>query len=262
MRAEDVNILLVGRKNRFNSVDEIRKTGLSDATLEKLADADAFRSINHDRRQALWEVSTKEKPLAIYRDQSLTEFVEEGISLPEMSTSEHVVHDYAATSLSLKGHPVSFVREQLNQLHVLTASGLNTAKEGENVKVAGLILVRQRPGTANGICFITLEDETGTANIVVFPNLFNQYRKEIIQSRLLMVEGKLQREGEVIHVIVKRCFNFSKLLQRLIPDKTADSSLNTRARSDETSSRGPDTRDKSQTGVVQENIFPEGRNFR
>lgn len=262
MRMEDVNVLLAGRNNRFNSIDEVRKTGLSDATLEKLADADAFRSINHDRRQALWEVSTKEKPLAIYRDQPLTEFVEEEISLPEMSTSEHVVHDYAATSLSLKGHPVSFVREQLNQLHVLTASGLSTAKEGETVKVAGLILVRQRPGTANGICFITLEDETGTANLVVFPNLFNQYRKEIIQSRLLMVEGKLQREGEVIHVIVKRCFNFSKLLQRLIPDKIEDPSLNTRARSDETSSRGPDTRDKSQTRLVQESIFPEGRNFR
>lgn len=157
---------------------------------------------------------------------------------------------------------MSFVREQLSQLHVLTAVGLSTAKEGENVKVAGLILVRQRPGTANGICFITLEDETGTANLVVFPNLFNQYRIEIIQSRLLMVEGKLQREGEVIHVIVKRCFNFSKLLQSLIPDKTEDSSLNTRARSDETSSRGPDTRDKPQPRLIQESIFPEGRNFR
>lgn len=262
MRLEDIDVLLAGRKGRFNSIDEVRKTGLSDATLEKLADADAFRSINHDRRQALWEVSTKEKPLAIYRDQPLTEFVEEDISLPEMSTSEHVVHDYAATSLSLKGHPVSFVREQLNQLHVLTASGLAKAKEGENVKVAGLILVRQRPGTANGICFVTLEDETATANLVVFPNLFNQYRKEIIQSRLLMVEGKLQREGEVIHVIVKRCFNLSKLLQRLIPDRTNDTSLNTRARSDETSSRGPDTRDKSQPRLIQEKIFPEGRNFR
>ena len=84
------------------------------------------------------------------------------------------------------------------------------------VKVAGLVLVRQRPGTASGICFITIEDETGFANLVIFQKLFDKYRKEILQSKLLMVEGKLQREGEVIHVIVKRCYNFSKLLRQLL----------------------------------------------
>ena len=141
------------------------------------------------------------------------------MTLPEMFLSEHVAHDYAATSLSLKAHPVSFIREQLDLLHILSTSGLEKAKAGDIVKVAGLILVRQRPGTASGICFITIEDETGCANLVVFQKLFDQYRNEILQSKLLMVEGKLQREGEVIHVIVKRCFNLSKLLRQLVDGK-------------------------------------------
>ena len=175
-----------------------------------------------------------------------------------MTLSEHVVHDYATTSLSLKAHPVSFVREQLNNFQILSASSLENAKAGDRVKVAGLVLVRQRPGTASGICFITLEDETGTANLVVFQKLFDKYRKEIIQSRLLMVEGKLQREKEVIHVIVERCFNFSKLLQHLTATQKEDLSLKPLSRSDETSS--PFLKKKEQ--ITQGNIFPEGRNFR
>ena len=106
-----------------------------------------------------------------------------------------------------------FIREQLDGLHICSAAALANGKDGDYVKVAGLILVRQRPGTASGICFITIEDETGTANLVVFQKLFDKYRKEIIQSRLLMVEGQLQIEGEVVHVIVKKCYNFSRLLR-------------------------------------------------
>ena len=90
------------------------------------------------------------------------------------------------------------------------------------VKVAGLVLVRQRPGTAGGICFMTIEDETGFANLVIFESLFEKFRKEILQSRLIMVEGKLQIEGEVIHVIVKRCYDFSKLLRHLTPSQNED----------------------------------------
>jgi error-prone DNA polymerase len=226
-----------------------------------LADADAFRSIGHDRRNALWEVTAKDhQPQSLFSATSVDS--EEKITLPEMNLSEHVVHDYAATSLSLKAHPVSFVREQLTNLNVVSASSLETAKDGDRVKVAGLVLVRQRPGTASGICFITIEDETGTANLVVFQKLFDQYRKEIIQSRLLMVEGKLQREGEVIHVIVKRCYNFSRLLQQLTIAQKEEVSLKTLSRSDETSSRGADTRDKTQSKIQQGEIFHEGRNFR
>src|SRR5690606_12387592 len=135
-------------------------------------------------------------------------------------------------------------------------------RDGDIVKVSGLILVRQRPGTASGICFITLEDETGITNLVVFRQLFDKYRKEIIQSRLLMVEGKLEREGEVIHVIARRCFNISRLLQQLAPLETNEYTLGNRSKADETTSKGPDTRDKSSRGSFQTTILHEGRNFR
>ncbi|HEV8513171.1 MAG TPA: error-prone DNA polymerase [Cyclobacteriaceae bacterium] len=262
LREDDIEHLIQARGNGYHSIHELREAGITDAVLGKLADSDAFRSIGYDRRKALWEASTQDHQLkALFSDQAKN-VGEENISLPEMAMSEHVVHDYASISLSLKAHPVSFIREQLVQLRCLTARSLKEAKNGDRVKVAGLILVRQRPGTASGICFITLEDESGTMNLVVWRDLFDQYRKEIIQSRLLMVEGKLQIEGEVIHVIVKRCFNVSKLLQNLIPYGTGYPTLDTRMRSDETTSRGPDTRDRSQMKIFEESVFHEGRNFR
>jgi error-prone DNA polymerase len=261
LRQEDMVLLVKGRTEGYTSIHALRQTGLSDATLEKLADADAFRSIGDDRRKALWAVSTKDRPLAIYSGEPNGE-AEEKITLPEMTLSEHVVHDYAATSLSLKAHPVSFIRKQLDQFRILSAAALENAKDGDQVKVAGLILVRQRPGTASGICFITIEDETGTANLVVFQKLFDQYRKEIIQSRLLMVEGQLQKEGEVIHVIVKRCYNFSKLLTQLTSARQEDLSLTPRSRSDETTSPFLSDKKSQESELVQGKIFPEGRNFR
>src|SRR6185503_17084040 len=108
---------------------------------------------------------------------------------------------------------------------VISTKELHTRNNGGLVKVAGLVLVRQRPGTASGICFISIEDETGSANLVVFENLFEKYRKEIIQSQLLMVEGKLQVEGEVIHVIVSYCHNLSRLLGDLTTSQEESSSF-------------------------------------
>ena len=136
------------------------------------------------------------------------------------------------------------------------------AKDGDLVKVAGLILVRQRPGTASGICFITIEDETGCANLVVFQNLFDKYRKEILQSKLMMVEGKLQREGEVIHVIVKRCYNFSRLLRQLITFKEEDLSLAPLSRADERTAPATPKNNTQERGILASKIFPEARNFR
>ena len=184
------------------------------------------------------------------------------ISLPVMSASEHVVHDYAATSLSLKAHPVSFVREKLQQLHILSTKDLATAKDGELVKVAGLVLVRQRPGTAGGICFMTIEDETGYANLVIFQNLFEKFRKPILQSRLIMVEGKLQVEGEVIHVIVRTCYDFSKLLRQLTPSNNEKLPVLTLARPDEKSIPAVQNKKAQLRENAQEKIFPEARNFK
>ena len=259
IREEDMKLLIKEKRSGYNSIHELRETGLSEVALEKLADADAFRSIGHDRRQALWEVSAKDRPHTIFPGGKET--AEEKITLPEMGLSEHVVQDYAATSLSLKAHPVSFVRDELDRLNVLSASALEKAKDGDKVKVAGLILVRQRPGTASGICFITLEDETGTMNLVVFQKLFDKYRKEIIQSRLLMVEGQLQKEGEVVHVIVRRCYNVSGLLKKLTSSRE-DISLSPMSRSDETSSPFMAEKKAQDQEVVQGKIFGEGRNFK
>jgi error-prone DNA polymerase len=246
LREEDMNVLVAGRKSMYKSINELRDIDVPGTALEKLADADAFRSIGLDRRQALWEVSTNDRPVALFTGQPSADANEEGISLPQMSDSEHVVHDYATTSLSLKAHPVSFVREKLQQLHISSAGDLSKGKDGDLVKVAGLVLVRQRPGTASGICFITMEDETGCANVVVFENIFDKYRKEILQAKLLMVQGKLQIEGEVIHVIVESCHNLSKLLRHLVT-----------GRHDEKPSLPVGS-----TANAREISFPGARNFR
>jgi error-prone DNA polymerase len=125
------------------------------------------------------------------------------------------------------------------------------------------VLVRQRPGTANGICFITIEDEKGTANLVIFKKLFDHYRKDILQSKLLMVEGKLQREGEVTHVVVKRCFNLSGLLQKLTESESSNPGLLTLSRADEKVDENYATKDNRVKGImVQGDIFHGGRNFR
>lgn len=263
LREEDMNALVKQRTPNFTSIHQLREAGISDAALERLADADAFRSMGYDRRKALWETTTKDyQAKGMFNGESNTDPAEESISLPRMTLSEHVAYDYATTSLSLKAHPVSFVRQDLERFHVLSAKQLETAREGSLVKVAGLILVRQRPGTASGICFITLEDETGTSNLVVFAKLFDKYRKEIIQSRLLMVEGTLQREGEVIHVIVKRCFNYSKLLRKLVTSPEDDLLQSKLSRADETTALVNVSQYAKDKEIVQGKIFPDGRNFR
>jgi error-prone DNA polymerase len=263
LKEEDMQVLVTGRKDGYTNIHHLLDAGVSLAALEKLADADAFRSLGMDRRQALWEVAAlSDRPVALFDGQPSESSMESQIALPLITQGEHVVQDYAATALSLKAHPVSFVREKLRLLHVLSTEEIKDTKDGQLLKVAGLVLVRQRPGTAAGICFITVEDETGCSNLVVFQNLFEKYRKEILQSRLLMVEGTLQREGEVVHIIVKRCFNLTKLLRDLTAD-TDDLPVLGLPQADErsapypTGNKPPQVRDKAQDAV-----FPSGRNFK
>ncbi len=235
---------------RYHSIAELKDLGLSLRTLEKLADADAFRSMGLDRRSALWEVTAlNDHPEALFAGQPGESHYEVGIALPLMSDGEQVIQDYAALSLSLKAHPVSFVRDTLVGLHVRSCSELQTLKDGDIVRLSGLVLVRQRPGTASGVVFITIEDETGFANVVVFKKLFDQYRSAILQSRLLMVEGKIQKEGEVIHVIARRFENYNRLLIAL---KSAHGELS--------AAGAPDREEKK--AVQQARIFPDARNFK
>jgi len=262
LREEDMLLLITRRTKKFMHVDALRDAGISQSALEKLADADAFNSLGLDRREALWEISTgNDRHVSLFAGHVVADSKEEEVSLPKMKISEHVLQDYAATSLSLKAHPVSFVREKLSLLHILPTKELTARQDGDLVKVAGLVLVRQRPGTAGGICFITIEDETGCANLVVFDSLFDQFRKEILQSRLLMVEGKLQVEGEVIHVIVKRCFDLTKLLRHLAAVNNENMPVLTLARGDETSIPAHAQKIPTRENGEQD-IFYKGRNFK
>jgi error-prone DNA polymerase len=263
LREDDIVILVSSRGNGYQNIPALRNAGVSQAALERLAEADAFCSLSLDRRQALWEVSAlNDRPIALFEGQLSESVTETQISLPLMTTAEHVVQDYATTSLSIKAHPVSFVREKLQLLRILSSKELKDVKDGTLVKVAGLVLVRQRPGTAGGVCFITIEDETGFSNLVVFQKLFETYRKEILGAKLLMVEGKLQREGEVIHVIVKRCFDLSKLLRGLTVIENDNQPVLTLSRADQKTPFPAENKRSQVREVLEKEVFPKARNFK
>lgn len=264
LREEEMQLLVAARKQPFSNIHSLRDAGVSEAALERLADADAFRSIGLDRRQALWEVAAlSDRPAGLFTGQPSATATEPEAQLPFMTSSEHVIQDYISTALSLKAHPVSFVREKLRKRQVLSTAELSQWPDGTPVRVAGLVLVRQRPGTASGICFITIEDETGTANLVAFQNPFNKYRKEILRSTLLMVEGTLQREGEVTHVIIQHCHDLSGFL--LKPGSPEDKAppLITLSRADERDGEmlSPQQKKKAFSKLVQGELFPS-RDFR
>jgi len=265
LQEEDLKMLVANRGGGYRTVQSVMDAGLTQAVLERLADADAFRSMGLDRRQALWQVAAlADRPNGMYEGQLPEAQREQDIELPAMSLPEHVLQDYGATGLSVKAHPVGFVREKLTMLNNVRTADLLHSADGTEVKVSGLVLVRQRPGTASGICFITIEDESGTANLVVFKKMFDKYRKEIVRARLLMVEGKVQKEGEVIHVVVKRCHDVSVLLGQMveraptklpvIPLSRADEGMDDPERSAE--------KDQRVKKVIQADLFHGGRNFR
>ncbi|WP_316800627.1 error-prone DNA polymerase [Pedobacter frigidisoli] len=265
VRAEEMETLVNARGEGYKSITALRDAGVSIASLERLADADAFRSLGMDRRKALWEVSAlQDMPVELFKGQASESVLETQVELPLMGKGEHVVQDYATVGLSLKAHPVSFVRSQLDMLNIRTCHHMNNeSTDGQLVKVAGLVLVRQRPGTAGGVCFITLEDETGYSNLVVFEKLFETYRKEILHSRLLMVEGRLQREGQVVHVIVSKCFDFTKMLGKLVQREVDNLPVLTLARGDEKTAPYPAQNKRTQVREdATKDAFHGGRNFK
>ncbi len=226
-RAKDAKRLLAARGNGYRTLHELwRKSGLGPAALETLAKADAFGSLGLDRRRALWQIhALGEGQLPLF-DGDLTAAPDRGwpshvpvedleAPLPGMNLGEHVVEDYSALGLSLRAHPVKLLRHRLQPLGIVPSRDLAAARNDGRIKVAGLVLVRQRPGTASGVIFMTLEDETGVANIVVWPKVFEEFRRVVLTSRLIAIEGKLQREGLVIHVIADKVADLSHLLNDL-----------------------------------------------
>ena len=202
--------IIAARKRRpFTSLEEFaRDTALPKRALILLADADAFRSIGLDRRAALWAVRRlpDDVPLPLFQAAVAREQPDENAKpLPEMPLPEQVVADYQTVRLSLKGHPMEFLRERFTRERVVACHDVNHKNDKRRVRCAGVVLVRQRPGSAKGVVFMTLEDETGIANIVVWPKVMEQYRKEVMGARLILVEGYIQSSPEgVTHLVAQR----------------------------------------------------------
>jgi len=188
--------------------------GLSRRTLELLAEADAFAGLGYSRRQALWAVkglageAQVETRAPLMARQTLREVQ---VDLPLMSAPLEVAEDYRTTRLSLKAHPCSFFRPELERLGAVPAGRLKALRPGRRTCVGGLVLVRQRPGTAKGVVFMTLEDETGTANVVIWKDIFDANRRLIMTGSLMAVHGQVQNEDTVIHVVAERFVDLSHL---------------------------------------------------
>jgi error-prone DNA polymerase len=194
------------------------------ATLERLAAADAFRSLGLDRRAALWAVKGLDggslRPILTGTD-SGDLFAEPPVALPPTTLGEHVAEDYVTTGLSLKAHPCAFFRVGLARRGVITSREHRDERlKDRRVSVAGLVLVRQRPGTAKGVIFLTLEDETGIVNVVVWSKVFEANRRIVMTSQFLLVRGKIQREGIVIHVVAEDFVDLTSEIRRLRSDDT------------------------------------------
>ena len=244
---KDGEHLVEMRGRGYDSVRDLwLRSGLTRAAIERLADADAFRSLGLDRRDALWaaralDAGTGRERLPLFdrpelagaRDQ------EPDFGLPPMPLGEHVVNDYRFLSLSLKAHPVQFLRQKIAAMGVSGSNRLPEIASGRRVKVAGLVLVRQRPGTASGVIFMTLEDETGIANIVVWSKTFEKFRPVVLGGRFIIVTGKIQNESGVIHVVADRMEDRTAMLAMLTEDGTDLESL---ARADEVRRPGRDQR--------------------
>jgi error-prone DNA polymerase len=214
----------------YVSVEELKaRAGINVASIERLAEADAFRSIGLDRRQALWESralkNAPDLPLFAAADAKDEGWEREVVRLPAMPLSEHVVSDYQTIRLSLKAHPMQFLRDSYAARGFVPAGELPRLRNGRRVSLAGLVLIRQRPGSAKGVCFITLEDETGIANLVVWPDRFAAQRGVVMGARLMVVHGVIQRDEDIIHVVAGRLEDDTPMLRRL-SEQAMPSTLN------------------------------------
>jgi error-prone DNA polymerase len=199
----------------FTSIDDVwLRSGVPAAALEKLADADAFHSLGLDRRQALWRVrGLGGTPLPLFAAAE-ARANEPAVTLTPMADGREVVEDYRAVQLTLRSHPLAFLRSDLERGGVTPAAGLAARKDGDRVTIAGIVLVRQRPGKGN-VTFLTLEDETGIANAIVWQRIFEAQRRVILSAAMAGISGTLQREGQIIHIIADRLEDLTPLLHQV-----------------------------------------------
>jgi error-prone DNA polymerase len=219
--AHGASIVAARADRPFGSVDDLwRRAGVPVAALTQIAETDGFRpAFGLARRDALWAIKgLRDEELPLFAAASrragatVSEVSEPAISLRPMTAGSEVVEDYGHVGLSLRSHPVSFLRADLTKLRIVTCGEGMAARDGRWLETAGIVLVRQRPGSAKGVMFITLEDESGIANLVVWTKVFERHRRIVLSSGMIAVKGRVQREGEVVHLVAHRITDLSREL--------------------------------------------------
>lgn len=257
---ERMEAFVVRRGDGYTSVRDVwLRSGLNVDEIEKLAQADAFRSLGLNRRNALWAVRALDGKSAAEKlplfDQPAIRLrdLEPETRLPTMPLGEHVVHDYRSLGLSLKAHPVAFLRQRLDRSGVTPNARLGQVRDGRRVSVAGLVLVRQRPGNGKAI-FLTLEDENAVANIIFWERTFDRFRPIVMGARLIRVTGKLQSESDVIHIVAEKVEDLTPWLSVLLEEAGPEPS----SRTDEAR---PGSIAQTELLGKAEKVMPKGRNF-
>jgi error-prone DNA polymerase len=227
----DVARIVAARMNsEFDSVDDMwRRSGVPAASLIELAEADAFRpSLGLERRDALWAIKAlRDEPLPLFAAaaeremKTIAEQREPEVRLVQMTEGHNVVEDYGHVGLTLREHPVAFLRRDLLKRNIVTCAEAMNARDGRWVMTAGLVLVRQKPGSAKGVMFLTIEDESGPANVVVWPSLFEKRRRVVLGAYMMAINGRIQREGDVVHLVAQQLFDLSGDLSGLA-DRDSD----------------------------------------
>jgi len=216
--ADAARIIAARIERPFESIDDVwRRSEVPTESLVQLAEADAFRpAFGLERRDALWAIKAlRDEPLPLFvaaaeREMKvIAEQQEPEVALRQMTEGHNVVEDYAHVGLTLRAHPISFLRRDLTARRIVTCSDAMNARDKSWLCVAGLVLVRQKPGSAKGVMFITIEDETGPANIVVWPSLFEKRRRVVLGAAMMAIQGKIQREGDVVHLIARQLDDLS-----------------------------------------------------
>jgi error-prone DNA polymerase len=220
---KDGRAIVAARRRPFSSILELaRQANMPVAAMVQLAKTDAFRSMGLKRRDASWAIKAlKNDTLPLFeqadrREQLIKpEAAEPGVALPPMAKGREVVEDYRSQGLTLRSHPLSFLRGDLKSKGIVTCAGLKDAPDGSRLTVSGLVLVRQRPGSAKGVMFITLEDETEIANLIVWPSLFERQRGIILGAHMMACRGRLQKANGVIHLVAEHLIDQTDLLNGL-----------------------------------------------
>ncbi|WP_028002785.1 MULTISPECIES: error-prone DNA polymerase [Sinorhizobium] len=263
--ADAARIVAARAEEPFASVDDMwRRSGVPVASLVELAEADAFLpSLHLERRDALWAIKAlRDEPLPLFTAaaerevRAIAEQQEPTVELRQMTDGHNVVEDYSHTGLTLRQHPLRFMRDDLAKRRIVTCAEAMTARDGQWLMAAGLVLVRQRPGSAKGVMFITIEDETGIANVVVWPRLFERSRRVVLGASMMAINGRIQREGEVVRLVAQQLFDLSADLSSLA-ERDGEFRPAT-GRGDEFahgSPGSPDSREKAPPGVRARDMF-------